>query len=1697
MFPHSSVFFAPRPRKKSYCRRIVSAWAALTAIASAADGPGISNQAYDPSRAGEILSIIDPQKAVSATAVHRGYLFVPLGADHGGGQGAGAFAFYDVSNPSSPANIFDSRSDTARYHTSGTLDYVGNWAEVHHLPVSGDLMMISERRNGSAGIAIFDTAPLFDEDPATKPRTISRFSFPGVTSPSNYDGYSFALGWQGRRYVYAPTGAQGLYVVDTTNLSNPVLLSQISYASLGGVTLRAAWPIGNMLIMAEGNVQSSFQARIYDISNPANPVQTGSFSGPFGYHGFIYGSSFYGGGSPIARHDFTNPANVVRTDLYPNPDFDRPEYGYAKDGHLYIGHYPGATKWKLNGNTAEPAGRVNSGLVDDHAFLNPLGNLVILCSDHNNNRKMMIGVHAAERDTEAPQALFTSPANGATNQNVLSRVGISFSDFIDPISVNSSTMIVRKLSTGQAVPGTYSAMMGIVNFAPDAPLDANTTYDVMLMANGVKDQVGNAVPEEIRVARFSTGSQLSDYSVAMAATTPKQTGVTANFAANVTNTTGLTLEHSWDFGDGSPQTAFSTSTTASHAYAAPGNYAVSVRTRIQGQTYAPAVNGIQVVHRSIPSTAPVAQSTIVLDPSRALVWNVNKDTDSVSAINTSNHIRTREVTVGTKPTSLAIAPNDHLWVVNKESASITVINRATGAITATYPLPTGSAPHGIVIDTTEGFAYVTLEAFGQVAKIQTSNGAIVSSVFVGPWSRGMALDRSRQKLWVSRFISPDDGGKVTPVDLASFTAGSPVLLAPVMNSDSLQNGRGIPNYLAAPVLSPDLSHGFIPSKKDNIFRGEQRDGLPLTFEHTVRSMAANLNLSTGVEDATMRIDFDNSDFAAAGVFSPLGNRVYFATSGSTTIWVVDAYRPTSSSFSFDSGGLAPDGMVMSADGSRLYIHNFMDRSVTVFQTDASNGTMPLLAKVNTIATEKLTAQVLRGKQLFYDTSDPRLAQEGYMSCASCHLDGGQDGRVWDFTNMGEGMRNTIDLNGRGVGHGPAHWTANFDESQDFEGQIRSFASGTGLMSNAVFHYGSRSLPLGESKTGLSSDLDALAAYISSLTATGRSPYRNGDGSLTTSATAGREIFRQENCASCHGGSTFTDSSSMLRHDVGTLTSASGARLGLAIDGLDTPTLRGLWKSEPYLHDGSANTLRDVFVSRDLSGRHAGLFHRSESEIGQLMEYLLSIDDLETTAPTTATGSGPLVTSPGSQSSEIYRGLTLALTATGSGLTWQALALPPGLELDVVNGVIRGAPSQVGTYTARVAVRDAAGRSSVVSFPWIVTNPSARRYVKLVSLSTHNGGLYTSMAEFNLLGANGMPLDRGNWTVSANSQELSSADNAAVNVIDGSNSTIWHTRWSGLAFPHWLVVDLGNAEVITGFTSLPRQDGSGNGRIKGYEFYWSDDGVTWGSPVAQGQFPDSGSLQTVMLPGAGTTNLPPVFATPPTLSVTENSVVNTVVGTLGATDPNGGQTVSYSLGSGNIGGAFTIHASTGVIRVNGAIDYEQRPIYYLQVIATDNGTTPMSTALVVPIAVNNVIETNGEAVQLALTGAGGAFPGHGNPALVDFDADPDKDGIKNAVEILLGTDPNEANAQPPVRIGSVQQSGKTYLTYEYDVVDGSGLILRCFGSSNLVQWDEFTQVPVLIGTGNGLRTYRVRDDVALQDASKRFMRIRVDAEENVD
>ena len=483
----------------------------------------------------------------------------------------------------------------------------------------------------------------------------------------------------------------------------------------------------------------------------------------------------------------------------------------------------------------------------------------------------------------------------------------------------------------------------------------------------------------------------------------------------------------------------------------------------------------------------------------------------------------------------------------------------------------------------------------------------------------LAVSGDSSRVLVTRFISPDSQGEVWDINASTMMLVRTLGLAFDNSPDGENSGRGLPNYLTQVAISPDGRRAWIPSKKDNIARGIFRDGEPLDHQNTVRSILSQIDLLSNQEILENRVDVDNHSIPAGICFSSLGDLAYVAYPANNEVRVFDT--ASGNSLSAVDTTMAPQSVCLSADGSRLYVLNFLARSISAFNVAALaqglSSAISAIGETNVVSVEKLAPNVLIGKRIFYNASDPRMANEGYLTCISCHLDGDSDGRVWDFTDRGEGLRNTTSLHGRrGVGHGQVHWSANFDEIQDFEHDIRNAFGGTGLMSDADFNVGTRNTPLGHTKAGVSADLDALAAYVSSLEEYPRSPARGTNGSPTLLGQNGRQHFEALSCFACHSGKDFTDSTLGIFHNVGTLKPSSGSRLGLPLTGIDTPTLRGLAHTAPYLHDGSAPDLASVFNVTNAPdwSPHAAFRALPAPQQSELLAFLNELDGMEPPAP---------------------------------------------------------------------------------------------------------------------------------------------------------------------------------------------------------------------------------------------------------------------------------------------------------------------------------------------------------------------------------------------------------------------------------------------------------------------------------------------------
>ncbi|MCA6059540.1 ricin-type beta-trefoil lectin domain protein [Thalassolituus sp. ST750PaO-4] len=663
---------------------------------------------------------------------------------------------------------------------------------------------------------------------------------------------------------------------------------------------------------------------------------------------------------------------------------------------------------------------------------------------------------------------------------------------------------------------------------------------------------------------------------------------------------------SWNFGDGTV-TPFSSANPVSHQYSTPGHYRVIVT--IQTPEGEQTQSFEHTVTYPLTPQAPANSTPVTGDGQQ--VYNVNPDNGTVTAINASSLNKVWEVAVGRDPKTLAIGPNGWIWVAVQADDLLLALDSA-GQVRKRVALPYGDGPYGIVFTPDQSLGLVTLQNRGQLLSFDPYSGAELNRVAVNPDARGLAVDADSERAYVTRMrtaISNNGtgGAEISVVNLGSMTAENSILLAnDTSTTDAEDRGRGVPNYLHQVVISPDGRRAWVPSTKVNIERGPVRDGRPLSHDSTVRTVVNQIDLSSGSELFAEQIDFNDRDSAHALAFSPQGDYVLVALQGSNTVEIVDAYSGAVRG-ALNQSGLAPQGVYIDAERQRAFIYNFTSRSVSVFDLKdvlASVSFAPAkVADIMVVANEKLEDSVLRGKQIFYNARDLRMSRDGYMACASCHIEGLDDGVVWDFTDRGEGLRNTISLKGRmGLGHGRVHWTANFDEIQDFENDIRYAFGGTGFLADADFN--ATQAPLGAAKAGKSTDLDALAAYVASLENYERSPYRSENGKLTAAAQSGEALFGEVGCAGCHSGDTKRDGQ---RHDVGTILpdSGLGQNQPLAGVGFDTPTLHGVWRTAPYFHNGQLPTLEAVLASGHGANRSL-----NSAEQTQLLAYVRSLDGAE-------------------------------------------------------------------------------------------------------------------------------------------------------------------------------------------------------------------------------------------------------------------------------------------------------------------------------------------------------------------------------------------------------------------------------------------------------------------------------------------------------
>ena len=261
---------------------------------------------------------------------------------------------------------------------------------------------------------------------------------------------------------------------------------------------------------------------------------------------------------------------------------------------------------------------------------------------------------------------------------------------------------------------------------------------------------------------------------------------------------------------------------------------------------------------------------------------------------------------------------------------------------------------------------------------------------------------------------------------------------------------------------------------------------------------------------------------------------------------------------------------LALSGTKVFVANYFSDSLSILPLD-------LAARSSaTIQLEMPLALSLSRKGEMY-FNDGTLCYQGWQSCASCHSsDGRVDGMNWDLLNDGLGNPKNV-----------KSLLLSFQTPPVMSMGVRSDA---GAAIRAGLRHILFSVPKDEVATALDEYVKGLEQVPSPFLVHNR---------LSPAAERGRKLFFSDavGCARCHTPPFFTD---LKPHAVGT------GKFDQQSDIFYTPTLLESWRTAPYLHDGSAATIRDVVLTHNPEDKRGHTSNLRSEQVDDLVCYLLSL-----------------------------------------------------------------------------------------------------------------------------------------------------------------------------------------------------------------------------------------------------------------------------------------------------------------------------------------------------------------------------------------------------------------------------------------------------------------------------------------------------------
>lgn len=542
-------------------------------------------------------------------------------------------------------------------------------------------------------------------------------------------------------------------------------------------------------------------------------------------------------------------------------------------------------------------------------------------------------------------------------------------------------------------------------------------------------------------------------------------------------------------------------------------------------------------------------------------------------------------------------------VSDPERDLIYIVDVAGRSIRGTLRLAKGSQPTRGAEDG-KGNVRVVLRGTGEIATVALGSASLLRTEAVCPEPRGIAWNASTNAM----VVACASGELVTLPAQGSISARR---LDTDLRDVVVTNGRvRVSTFRAAELLDvgDSVRRTTLPSIELGAVRGSSTAFTPQVAWRTVAGPA---DLTLTVHQRAVSGDIDGIRLGLPPVAvpyytNPCGNAIV-----RSAVTVADEHRVLSS---IEIPGVLPVDLAISPDGAEVAVAGAGNSELVRFKFDrAMSGTSggicgPIARSPNppdalgrpseTIGQPVGLAFVADGQLLVHSRSPARLSflpalnapaptsmntkptvidlegvdepevagfrlfhgSAGGLSCASCHPEGQEDGHVWTFFDQ---RRRTPTLAGGITQTAPFHWKG---EIPDLDTVVDdTFVSRMG---------GSPQAP---------DEIVALGAMLDTIKSL-RAPTR----AAAIDVPMGRGAFERAGCAECHAGELLTNNRSA---DVGT-----GAVF-------QVPSLRGLARRAPYMHDGCAKTVADAFDPACAGRKHGNVEALTATERAALSDYL--------------------------------------------------------------------------------------------------------------------------------------------------------------------------------------------------------------------------------------------------------------------------------------------------------------------------------------------------------------------------------------------------------------------------------------------------------------------------------------------------------------